>query len=200
MVDRGRVVIIETFKQRDISSAAYNDYMGVRKLPPDIMDYLFNNCDELWKLLYYKGDTVGEPNVPDAEKSAMIAKSSGGNLDEYQVLFQFFTSDSSSKANSQLRIQIVSAESTNRTDVLCRVGIQCIVNNKNMIVSTDESPLDNRALAMAQAVIQCLNGQRMETTKTPLNIDKSVDRYSGITKYDFNNNFSGYIITMSCYV
>lgn len=200
MADRRRVVVIETFKQKDISSAAYNDYSGVRKLPSDIMDYLFNNCDELWKLLYYKGDTVGEPNVPDEKKRDMVAKSSGGNLDEYQVLFQFFTSDSSSKANSQLRIQIVSAESPNRTDVLCRVGIQCIVNNKNMIVSTDESPLDNRALAMTQAVIQCLNGQRMETTKTPLNIDKSVDRYSGITKYDFNNNFSGYIITMSCYV
>ncbi|WP_418583381.1 hypothetical protein [Holdemanella porci] len=191
---------MEVFKQQDISAAAYNDYIGVRKLPSDIMDYLFNNCDELWKLLYYKGDTVGKENVPVSEKRKMIAKSSGDNLDEYQVLFQFFTSDSSSKANSQLRIQIISAESTNRTNVLCRVGIQCIVNNKNMIVSTDESPIDNRALAMAQAVIQCLNGQSMETAKTPLNIDKSIDRYSGITKYDFNNNFSGYIITMSCYV
>lgn len=191
---------MEVFKQQDISAAAYNDYIGVRKLPSDIMDYLFNNCDELWKLLYYKGDTVGKENVPVSEKRKMIAKSSGDNLDEYQVLFQFFTSDSSSKANSQLRIQIISAESTNRTNVLCRVGIQCIVNNKNMIVSTDKSPIDNRALAMAQAVIQCLNGQRMETAKTPLNIDKSIDRYSGITKYDFNNNFSGYIITMSCYV
>lgn len=200
MANRGGLVIMEVFKQQDISAAAYNDYIGVRKLPSDIMDYLFNNCDELWKLLYYKGDTVGKENVPVSEKRKMIAKSSGDNLDEYQVLFQFFTSDSSSKANSQLRIQIISAESTNRTNVLCRVGIQCIVNNKNMIVSTDESPIDNRALAMAQAVIQCLNGQRMETAKTPLNIDKSIDRYSGITKYDFNNNFSGYIITMSCYV
>ena len=137
---------MEVFKQQDISAAAYNDYIGVRKLPSDIMDYLFNNCDELWKLLYYKGDTVGKENVPVSEKRKMIAKSSGDNLDEYQVLFQFFTSDSSSKANSQLRIQIISAESTNRTNVLCRVGIQCIVNNKNMIVSTDDSPLDNRAL------------------------------------------------------
>lgn len=194
------MVVIEVFKQCDISSAAYNDYIGVRKLPSDIMDYLFNNCDELWKLLYYKGDTVGKPKVSNLDKKKMIAKSSGDNLDEYQVLFQFYTSDSSSKANSQLRIQVISAESTNRTDVLCRVGIQCIVNNKNMIVSTDESPIDNRALAMAQAVIQCLNGQKMEVSKTPLNIDKSIDRYSGITKYDFNNNFSGYIVTMSCYV
>lgn len=200
MVDRRWVAIMKVFKEYDIGAAAYNDYMGVRKLPSDIMDYLFNNCDELWKLLYYEGNTVGEPPVPNSEKKKMIAAGSGDNLDKYQVLFQFFTSDSSSKANSQLRLQVISAESTNRTDVLCRVGFQCIVSNKNMIVGTDESPRDNRALAMTQAIIQCLNGQKLESTKTPLNIDKSIDRYSGISRYDFNNNFSGYNITMSCYI
>lgn len=184
----------------DAPGEAYNDYRGARKLPWDIMDVLFNECDELWKLLYYKGDTVAQPPVPNDIKQKMVAKGSGGNLDEKQVLFQFFTSDSSSKANSQLRIQIISAESTNRTNVLCRVGIQCIVNNKNMIVATDESPADNRAMAMTQAIIECLNGHYLDYTKTPLNIDKSIDRYSGITKYDFNNNFSGYITTMSCYI
>lgn len=192
--------VINDFKQTDITGGSYNDYLGVRKLPANIMNYLFNNCDELWKLLYYNDSVVGKDNVPNSKKKAMIETSSSGNSDNYQVLFQFFTGDSTSEADAQLRIQIISAESENRTDVLCRVGIQCIVENSNMIIATDVTPLDNRSLAMAQAVIKSLNGQKIESAKTPINIDKSIDRYSGIVSYNFNSSFSGYVITMSCYV
>jgi len=188
------------FNQNDISYESYNDYLGVRKLPSVVMNYLFNNCEELWKLLYYSGDTIGKENVQNSIKKSMISTGSSSGDENYQVMFQFFTKDSTSKANSQLRIQVISAESTNKTNVLCRLGIQCIVENGNMIIATDEARLDNRALAMAQAIIKSLNGQKLENAKTPLNIDKSIDRYSGVVKYDFNSSFSGYNITMSCYV
>lgn len=191
---------MEILKQYDVTSYAYNNYEAARKLPYTIMNYLFDNCDDLWKLLYYQDGTLGKPKVSNSIKKKMIAKTSEGNLDDYQVFFQFYTSDSTSKSNAQLRIQIISAESINRTDVICRIGFQCISDNKTMILSTDTSPVDNRAFAMAQSIIECLNGQQLECTKTPLFIDKSEDRYTNVAKQEFNNNYSGYVITMSCYI
>ena len=33
---------------------AYNNYLEARTLPKKIVDYLFNNVPEFWRLLYYE--------------------------------------------------------------------------------------------------------------------------------------------------
>ena len=91
-------------------------------------------------------------------------------------------------------------DSLNRTDAQVRVLFQVIVNNKLMVVNTNVSNVDNRSTAIMQCLIQALNGLKLDGLKTPLNIDFSQDRYSGVNSVLFNSEFSGYEIVMSCMV
>ena len=69
-----------------------------------------------------------------------------------------------------------------------------------MVVNTNVSNVDNRATAIMQCLVEALNGLKIEGLKTPLNIDFSQDRYSGVTSMYFNSEFSGYEVVMSCIV
>ena len=179
---------------------AYNNYAEARILPKRIVDYLFDNVPNLWKLLYYDKDPMNNGDLSNTEKAAMICKTSSGDTSKYNILFQHYSNEALKDATTQIRIEISRIDSINRTDALVRVLFQVIVNNKLMVVNTDVSNVDNRAMALTQCLVEALNGLKMENLKTPLNIDFSQDRYTGVTSVFFNSEFSGYELVMSCII
>lgn len=179
---------------------AYNNYLEARILPKRIVDYLFENVPKLWKLLHYDKDPMNNDDLTSAIKAAMICKTSSGDTSKYNILFQHYSNEALKDATTQIRIEIMRIDSINRTDALVRVLFQIIVNNKLMVVNTDVSNVDNRAMAITQCLVEALNGLQLDNLKTPLNIDFSQDRYSGVTSAYFNSEFSGYELVMSCIV
>ena len=179
---------------------AYNNYAEVRTLPKKIVDYLFNNVPEFWRLLHYETDPDNKKDLTNAQKAKMICKTSAGDTSKYNVLFQHFVDEAMKDATTQVRIEIMKIDSINRTDAQVRVLFQVIVNNKLMVINTNVSNVDNRAAAIMQCLVSSLNGLYLDGLKTPLNIDFSQDRYSGVNSTYFNTEFSGYEIVMSCVV
>jgi hypothetical protein len=183
-----------------VMNNAYNNYSEARILPKKIVDYLFNNVPGLWKLLYYDVDPDSKKDLTNTQKAKMICKSSAGDTSKFNILFQHYNNEALTDATTQIRIEIMKIDSLNRTDAEVRVLFQVIVNNKLMVVNTNVSNVDNRAMAITQTLVEALNGTRLDGTKTPLNIDYSNDRLTGVTSVYFNTEFSGYEIIMSCIV
>lgn len=179
---------------------AYNNYIEARTLPKKIVDYLFNNVPNFWKLLYYETDPDFQPDLSSKQKAAMICKTSSGDTSKFNVLFQHYTNEALKDATSQVRIEIMRVDSLNRTDAQVRVLFQVIVNNKLMVVNTNVSNVDNRSTAIMQCIVEALNGLKLDGLKTPINIDFTQDRYSGVKSVFFNSEFSGYEVVMSCIV
>lgn len=178
---------------------AYNDYKLTRDLPTMIVNYLFENSPDLWKLLKYSKNPLDKEDLSNKEKASMIAKSSF-NTEEYNVLFQKYTTDAIVKAISQVRVFIDDVMSYGRTNALVRVVFQIIVNNNEMIISTPYSQYDKRDVAIMQTIVEALNGVKLDKTKSQMFINTEVDRYSGASQLSFNHDYSGFQLTMDVWI
>ena len=176
------------------SQVAYNDYSMIRDLPTLIVNYLFNNNQNIWKLLKYSENPLSENDLTDKEKAAMICKSS------FNILFQKYTVDAMIKAKSQIRVFVDDISSYGRTDALVRVIFQVIVNNNEMIISTPYSRNDKRDVAIMQELVKTLNGIKLEKTKSQIFIDNNIDRFAGAEQVSYNSNYSGFQLTMDVWI
>lgn len=178
---------------------AYNDYSLARDLPTMIIDYLFDNSPDFWKLLKYSENPLEQPDLTDEEKIAMIGRSSF-NTEKYNVLFQKYTVDAIIKAISQVRIYIDNIASHGRTDALVRIIFQVIVNNNEMIIPTPVSRNDKRDVAIMQEIVKALNGIKLEKTKSQMFINLEIDRFSGASQVSYNTDYSGFQLTMDVWI
>ncbi len=182
------------------TNEVYSNFLEARRLPMNVVDYLYKNSENLWKLLYYPQSTLGQPNVSNSNKAKMISKVSSVDQSAFQVFFDTYTTDAMVSANAQLRISVLEIKPINRTNAIVEIIIQCIVNNKASVIQTDTIPVENKAFAIAQEVVQALNGTEIEGLKGSLWLDKSQDGKTGIYKRGFSDNFSGYELIMSAYI
>ena len=187
------------FDEREFSKTAYNDYSLTRDLPTIIVNYLFNNTPELWKLLKYSQKPLDKEDLSNSEKAKMIGKTSF-NTDEYNVLFQKYTTDAMIKAKSQLRIYIDKVSSYGRTDALVRIIFQIIVNNNEMMIETPKSKNDKRDVAIMQTIVEALNGVKLDKTKSQMFVNNDIDRFAGAEQVSYNNNYSGFQLTMDVWI
>lgn len=185
--------------KKTFSQVAYNDYSMVRDLPTLIVNHLFNNNQNVWKLLKYSQNPLEEENLTNKEKANMICQSSF-NTEEFNILFQKYTVDAMIKAKSQIRIFVDDISSYGRTDALVRIIFQVIVNNNEMIISTPYSKNDKRDVAIMQEIVKTLNGVKLEKTKSQIFIDNNVDRFAGAEQVSYNNNYSGFQLTMDVWI
>lgn len=183
----------------NLDQAAYNDYALARNLPKTIIDYLFENSPEFWKLLKYSINPLSYADLSADDKKNMICKSSF-DTETFNVLFQKFTSDAVIEAKTQVRIYIDDITSYGRTNALARVKFQIIVNNKEMIINTPYSQVDKRDIAIAQTVVKTLNGITMPNTKSQMFINFDIDRFSGAREESFNDNYSGFVLVMDVWI
>lgn len=177
----------------------YADYRSVRTLPYEIINKLMIDNEELWKLMKYD-NTVGKPNLTLDEKRAMICTDSI-NADRYNVVLQKFTDEAMTsddgKVFAQMRIQVLSGYSETPSNAKMSVLFQFVVNDKKMLCQTDVTPFDNRAFAMCQNVISCLNGKPLDTAKNYLYINDDEDYNGDLKLVTYNKEYSGYILIMS---
>ena len=181
------------------SQVAYNDYSMTRDLPTLIVNYLFNNNQNIWKLLKYSENPLDEKDLTNKEKAKMICQSSF-NTEEFNVLFQKYTVDAMIKAKSQIRVFIDDISSYGRTDALVRIIFQVIVNNNEMMITTPYSKNDKRDVAIMQEIVKTLNGVKLEKTKSQIFIDNDVDRFAGAEQVSYNSNYSGFQLTMDVWI
>lgn len=184
---------------KEFDKVAYNNYILSRDLPTMIVNYLFENSPDFWKLLKYSQDPLSKEDLTNKEKSAMIGKTSF-DTEEYNVLFQRFTVDAIVKAKSQVRVYVDNISSYGRTDAMVRIIFEIIVNNTEMMISTPISKHDKRDVAIMQTIVQALNGVKLDKTKSQMFIDRDVDRYSGAQQVSYNNDYSGFQLTMDVWI
>lgn len=177
----------------------YADYQSVRTLPYDIVNKLIVDNEELWKLMKYD-NTVGKPNLTLDEKRTMICTDSI-NTDKYNVVLQKFTDEAMTsdegRVFAQMRIQVLSGYSQSPSTAKISVLFQFVVNDKKMLCQTDVTPFDNRAFAMCQNIISCLNGKPLGNTKNYLYINDDEDYNGDLKLVTFNKEYSGYVLIMS---
>lgn len=178
---------------------AYNDYSLIRDLPTIIVNYLFENSPDFWKLLKYSQNPLSKEDLTDEEKSKMICKSSF-NTEEYNVLFQKYTVNAVVKAISQVRVFVDNVTSYGRTNALARIIFQVVVNNNEMIVNTPYSKYDKRDVAIMQNIVQALNGVKLDKTKSQMFINNQIDRFAGASQVSYNNDYSGFQLTMDVWI
>lgn len=178
---------------------AYNDYRLARDLPTIIVNYLFDNSPDFWKLLKYSQNPLSEPDMTNEEKADMICKSSF-NTEEYNVLFQKYTVDAMIKAKSQVRVFVDNISSYGRTNALARIIFQVIVNNNEMMISTPVSKNDKRDVAIMQTIVEALNGVKLDKTKSQMFVNNEIDRFAGASQVSYNNDYSGFQLTMDVWI
>ena len=178
---------------------AYNNYRLARDLPTIIVNYLFDNSPDFWKLLKYSQNPLSEPDMTNEEKADMICKSSF-NTEEYNVLFQKYTVDAMIKAKSQVRVFIDNISSYGRTNALARIIFQVIVNNNEMMISTPVSKNDKRDVAIMQTIVEALNGVKLDKTKSQMFVNNEIDRFAGASQVSYNNDYSGFQLTMDVWI
>ncbi len=185
--------------ENSFDKTAYNDYSLTRDLPTIIVNYLFENSPDFWKLLKYSQNPLSEPDLTNEEKSNMICKSSF-NTEEYNVLFQKYTVDAIVKAKSQVRVFIDNITSQGRTNALVRIIFQVVVNNNEMMITTPFSKNDKRDVAIMQTIVQSLNGVKLDKTKSQMFVNNEIDRFAGAQQVSYNNDYSGFQLTMDVWI
>ena len=178
---------------------AYNNYRLARDLPTIIVNYLFDNSPDFWKLLKYSQNPLSEPDMTNEEKADMICKSSF-NTEEYNVLFQKYTVDAMIKAKYQVRVFVDNISSYGRTNALARIIFQVIVNNNEMMISTPVSKNDKRDVAIMQTIVEALNGVKLDKTKSQMFVNNEIDRFAGASQVSYNNDYSGFQLTMDVWI
>lgn len=191
--------MISPYDESKFEQTAYNNYYLARNLPTIIVNYLFENSPDFWKLLKYSQNPLSEPDLTNEEKASMIGSTSF-NTEEYNILFQKYTTDALLKAKSQVRVFIDKISSYGRTDALARVIFQVIVNNNEMMISTPFSVNDKRDVAIMQTIVQTLNGIRLDKTKSQIFINNDIDRFAGAEQVSYNNDYSGFQLTMDVWI
>ena len=104
------------------------------------------------------------------------------------------------KAKSQIRIYVDKVSSYGRTNALARVIFQIIVNNNEMMIETSKSKNDKRDVAIMQTVVEALNGVKLEKTKSQIFINNDIDRFAGAEQVSYNNDYSGFQLTMDVWI
>lgn len=178
---------------------AYNNYKMVRNLPTIIVNYLFDNSPDFWKLLKYSQNPLDKDDLTSKEKAAMIATTSF-NTEKYNVLFQKYTVNAMIEAKSQVRVFVDNVSSIGRTDALVRVIFQVVVNNNEMMIKTPYSTHDKRDVAIMQTIVETLNGVKLDNTKSQIFINNDIDRYAGASQVSYNNDYSGFQLTMDVWI
>lgn len=185
--------------EQGFNKIAYNNYELCRKIPKTIVDYLFDNCPDFWKLLRYSQEPLSKKDLTAKEKKDMICKDPF-KTEEFNVLFQKYTVNAMIKAKSQVRVFIDDITSYGRTNALVRIVFQIVVNNNEMIINTTYSPVDKRDVAIMQTLVDALNGVKLEGMKSQIFINVEQDRYSGAQQVSYNNDYSGFQLSMAVWI
>lgn len=181
----------------------HSNFINVRDLTRKIVDYLFDNSKDLWKLLYYTdSQPTFQPDLDVSQKANMICKEYmlPNDMVTKSVLFQTEIDEAFITNIPQLRIEIGDIYPYQALNAAVQVCFQIIVPNKLQIISTEFSDVDDRAFAIFTELAKTLNGTYIPESGSKgemyMNLSAGYGRQTGAVRERNNKNYSGYWVTM----
>ena len=197
------MVIINSNTNKDLQ---YNQFSGLDRANRCIVDYLFNNAPDLWRLLYYTDkQPLFQPLLTTEQKSNMIAKDyTIDNITTTKnILFITETDETFSVAIPQIRIDIGDVLPINSYQSAVEIIFQIIIPNKLHIIQTEYNDVATRGIAIFRELAKALNGRRIDNSgfNSPLFMNRKapegVGRNNGAKKIAFNKHYKGYWVSFS---
>lgn len=176
----------------------YNSLKGHSLLSYNIIKFLKENNEDIWKILKYnEPDCLSKPNLTDSEKNQLIYN---GELDSenFKVFRDEFPSDDLFVDTvSQLRIFPSMTDPVDRNFAIQNISFQFVCHVKINHIENYTTRIDT----VTEQIISTLNGQDIGFM-SPLYFDSSNGRGAIVRRSNIGNNknFSGVMIVMSCKV
>lgn len=190
----------------EICGNEYNDFKAIDTATKVIVDYLFSNNEDLWKLLYYIKPNelpLSKPNLTTKQKAAMICTdpyATNENVDK-NILFQTVTDEAFSVAIPQIRIEIGDIIPIDRVRAYMYIDFQIVVPNKQDIFVAPYNNVARRSDALFRELAKTLNGIDIPNSgfysKMFLDRSSNAGRKTGAYRQQMNKDFTGRWITFS---
>ena len=186
------------------------NFKKVLPLPRQIVDYLFDNAPDLWRLLYYTDPNIAplnQPDLTDEQKANMIVSSPKEMYDtnisvKKNILFQYAINEAFYGEVPQVRIYSGDKAMIDRERGWCEIIFQIIVPNAQMLCLDNSSPIMDRSDAIASILLSVLQERVIpdSVVNSPMFMNRTAPdgagRGTGCTKGTANKNFTVQFLTM----
>lgn len=182
----------------------YNRFTNITDFSMNIINYLIDNNENIWKLLKYPGnDALQQPNLTEDEKTNLIYDGSGigdNYLEEeqnYRVFTKGMSSDAINVQCSQLHIFLDDLIPKDRIRGQANIAFQIISHTAILTLNN----CLNRNEIILQELLSTLNGTDIKVM-SPLSFDVPGNGYSNEAKWGkyAEKWYEGYKLIMSCKV
>ena len=180
----------------------YNQFEAIDDATKVIVDYLFENNEDLWKLLHYIKPNelpLSSPKLSKTQKRNMICKdpyATNENVDK-NILFQTVSDEAFSTAIPQLRVEVGDIVPIDPYRAYMNIEFQIIVPNKQDVFVAPYSSVARRSDAIFRELIKTLNGIDIPNSKfySKMFMDRSAPngagRKNGSYRQQMNNGYTG---------
>ena len=169
--------MISPCDEQSFNKTAYNNYLLARDLPKLIVDYLFNNSPEFWKLLKYVDvDALEKPNLTYEEKIDMIWN--GDSVEQkYNIFLKPLIGSSldTAEAQTQLRLYRYTISPNTQLEAVIAFEADFITNEKTCLVYQD-GILCERTDLMETMFLDIINGRDIGIGSGVLTFNREMSR------------------------
>ena len=195
----------------DCNRSSYNKFTALKTAISQIFDYLFFNAPDLWKLLKFTEPSAYpllQPDLSAAEKASMIINAPSDYykadvVTKKNFLFQKYSDDAFDVAVPQVRMWVDDFKAINSYQGYANICFQIVVPNKQCQYLTGQKITGDRAVSIALAIIEALNGVEIPDSAlhSPLFLDRQAPegtgRNTGAFREKQNTQYNGYLLTFS---
>lgn len=190
------------------TNGVYCQFKAVDTATKAITDYLINNNEDLWKLLYYTKPNVlplEQPNLTLKQKTKMICTdvyAVNNNVDK-NILFQTQVGEALKTAIPQVRIEIGDVVGFTPYTGYMYIDFQIVVPNKQDLFVAPYSNIARRSDAIFRELVKTLNGVYIPNTSFngKMFLDTSAPngagRKTGAFRQQMNDEYTGRWVTFS---
>jgi hypothetical protein len=184
-----------------IKPRTFNDvatYKSMSGLTYKIIDYLLENNNVIWNLLYYnENSALYKPALTLDKKRSMIYNGDTSldatqKFQQYKIFQQDFVDDASEVQQSRLYIHVLGIRPNTSYTGQIDIGFEVIVNNSLSVLNTYE----NRAELLVDELLGSLNGANISGL-TNIEFSKNNNNHAIAVRYD-TKWYSGFRLVMSC--
>lgn len=148
----------------ECNNTQYNKFEAVRSASYNILTYLMNNNEDLFKLLKYIGQNenpYSQPNLALSEKVAMIARNSYDTNESTTKNILFITElrEAFSTNVAQLRIEIDDIKAINPYQGYINIWFQIIVPIVADVMGSTSTTGERRTDSIFLELVKTLNGE-----------------------------------------
>lgn len=181
----------------------FNDvatYKSMSGLTYKIINYLLENNNVIWNLLYYnENSALYKPALTLDQKRTMIydgdtSLDATQKFQQYKIFQQDFVNDASEIQQSRLYIHVLGMRPITSYHGKIDIGFEVIVNNNLSVLNTYE----NRAELLVDELLSSLNGANIGSI-TNIEFSKNNNNHAIAVRYD-TKWYSGFRLVMSCEV